>query len=71
MVERFQFPRRKLGKSWLVQLAIRAKRKINEIIKECLMDMNEMSRREDLNIIPLGSYDFLIGSIGWKIIMLP
>jgi hypothetical protein len=25
------------------------------------MDMNGMSTREDLNIIPLGSYDFLIG----------
>jgi hypothetical protein len=25
------------------------------------MDMNGLSTREDLNIIPLGSYDFLIG----------
>jgi len=44
----------------LVQLAIGAKRRINEIVKECLMDMNGMSTMEDLNIIYLGSYDFLI-----------
>jgi hypothetical protein len=61
MVERFHFPRSKLGKSWLVQLATGAKRRINEMVKECPMDMNGLSTREDLNIIPLGSYDFLIG----------
>jgi hypothetical protein len=61
MVERFHFPRSKLGKSWLVQLATGAKRKINEMVKACPMDMNGLSTREDLNIIPLGSYDFLIG----------
>jgi hypothetical protein len=60
-VERFQFPRSKLGKPWLVQLATRAKRKINEMVKEFPIDMNGLSTREDLNIIPLGSYDFLIG----------
>jgi hypothetical protein len=31
------------------------------MVKSCLMDMNGMSTREDLNILPLGSYDFLIG----------
>jgi hypothetical protein len=61
MVERLHFPRSKLGKSWLVQLATRAKRKINEMVKACPMDMNGLSTREDLNIIPLGSYDCLIG----------
>jgi hypothetical protein len=34
MVERFHFPRSKLGKSWLVQLATGAKRKINEMVKD-------------------------------------
>jgi hypothetical protein len=61
MVERFHFPRSKLGTSWLVQLATGAKRKINEMVKACPMDMNGLSTREDLNIIPLGSYDCLIG----------
>jgi hypothetical protein len=44
-----------------VQLSIGAKRKFNEMVKLCLMDMNEMNTREDLNIFPLGSYGFIIG----------
>jgi hypothetical protein len=35
MVESLQFPRRKHGKSWLVQLATGAKRKFNEMVKSC------------------------------------
>ena len=61
MVESFQLPRIKLGKYWLVQLATRAKRKVNEMVKTCLMDMNGLNAREDLNIFPLGSYDYIIG----------
>jgi hypothetical protein len=61
MVERFQFPRSKPGKLWLVQLATRGKRKINEMVRACPMDMNGMRERDDFNIIPLGSYDCLIG----------
>jgi hypothetical protein len=45
----------------MVQLATRAKRKINEMVKTCPMNMNGLNTRENLNIIPLGSYDFLIG----------
>jgi hypothetical protein len=61
MVESLHFPRRKHGKSWLVQLATGGKRKVNEMVKSCLMDMNGLNTREDLNILPLGSYDYLIG----------
>jgi hypothetical protein len=61
MVESFHFPRNKNGKSWLVHLATRAKRKVNEMVKSCIMDMNGMRDREYFNILPLGSYDFLIG----------
>jgi hypothetical protein len=60
MVERFQFPRRNIGKYWLLQLNTRAKRKITNMVKACPMDMNVLCTREDLNIIPLGSYDYLI-----------
>jgi hypothetical protein len=42
-----------------VQLATRAKRKINEMVKEFPIDMNALSTREDFKIIPLGSYDWL------------
>ena len=55
------FPRSKHGKYWLVQLATRAKRKVNEMVKSCLMDMSGLNTREYLNIFPLGSYACLIG----------
>jgi hypothetical protein len=61
MVESSHFPRSKHGKSWLVQLATRAKRKVNEMVESCLMDMNGLNTKEDLNILPLGSNDCLIG----------
>jgi hypothetical protein len=61
MVERFHFPRSKHGKYWLVQLAMRAKRKVNEMVKSFQVDMNGLSTREYLNIFPLGSYEFKIG----------
>jgi hypothetical protein len=60
LVEQFYFKRSKHEKSWLVQLAIMTKRKINEIFKGCLLDMNDVSTIANL-IIPLGSYDVLIG----------
>jgi hypothetical protein len=61
MVERFHFPIRKHGKYWLAQLDTRAKRKTNEMVKACPMDMNALSTREDLKILPLCSYDYLTG----------
>jgi hypothetical protein len=61
MVESLHFPRRKHEKSWLVQLATRAKRKVDDMVKSCLMDMNGLDTREDMNILPLGLYDCLIG----------
>jgi hypothetical protein len=61
MVESFHLPRSKHGKSWLVQLATGDKRKFNEMVKSCLMDMNGLNTKVDLNILPLGSYDYIIG----------
>jgi hypothetical protein len=61
LVEIFHLQRRKHEKSWLVQLAMGAKRRINELVKDCPMDMNGLNTKVDLNIIPLGSYDCLIG----------
>jgi predicted aspartyl protease len=61
MVESFHFPRNKHGKSWLVQLDTGAKIKVNKMVKSCLMDMNGQNTREYLNIMPLGSYECLIG----------
>jgi hypothetical protein len=46
----FQFQRRKHLKSWLVQLAIGAKRKFNEMVNSCLIYMNGMNTKACLNI---------------------
>ena len=43
MVESFQLPRKKHDKYWLVQLATGARRKFNEMVKSCLIDVNEMN----------------------------
>jgi hypothetical protein len=60
IVEIFHLQRSKHNKSWLVQLTTRAKRKINELVKDCLIDMNGLNTKVDVNIIPLGSYDCII-----------
>jgi hypothetical protein len=49
------------AKPWLVQLAIRTKRKLTKVITTCQIIMNGMSIQATLNIFPLGSYDMLIG----------
>jgi hypothetical protein len=61
MVERFHLSRSKIEKPWLVQLAIGKKRKIKEKVKACPLEMNGLHTKVDLNIIPLSSYDLLIG----------
>jgi hypothetical protein len=61
LVERFKLKKCKHEKSWLVQLATGTKRRINELVKEFPINMNGTNTKEDLNIIPLGSYDCLIG----------
>jgi hypothetical protein len=44
----------------LVHLATRTKRKINELVKDFPIRMNGVITKENFNIIPLGSHDFLI-----------
>jgi hypothetical protein len=51
----------KLGKESLVQLATRSKIRIHDMVKSCSISLNGMNTSTDLNIIPLGSYDILIG----------
>jgi hypothetical protein len=61
IIEIFYLQRIKHNKSWLFQSTMGAKRKINELVKDCPIDMNGLNIKVDVNIIPLGSYDFLIG----------
>jgi hypothetical protein len=61
IVDRLHLEKIKLGKSSLVQLAIGTKRRIHDMVKSCSISLNGMNTSVDLNIIPLGSYDILIG----------
>jgi predicted aspartyl protease len=61
VVERLQLSRSKHEKYWLVQLAIGTKRKVTKLVKSCPVDMNGLRTKVELNILPLGSYDCLIG----------
>jgi hypothetical protein len=64
VVEGLNLMKRKHEKPWLVQLATGTKRKVTELVKSCSVDMKGMSTKAELNILPLGSYDFLIGMDG-------
>jgi hypothetical protein len=61
LVERLKMKKCKHEKSWLVQLAIGTKKRINDLVKEFPIKMNGINIKAYLNIIPLGSYEFLIG----------
>jgi hypothetical protein len=61
VVEILHLSRRKHEKYWLVQLATGTKRKVTGLVKSCSIDMNGLSTKVELNVLPLGSYDYLIG----------
>jgi hypothetical protein len=46
---------------WLVQVAIGTKRKVAEVIPACQFIVDGFPTQSTLNILPLGSYDLLIG----------
>ena len=60
LVEIFHLQWSKHEKCQLVQLAMGDKRMIIELVKDCIMDMNGLDTKLYLNIIYLGSYDYLI-----------
>jgi hypothetical protein len=49
------------NKSWLVQLATETKKKVREMIERRPLDVNGLLTWVNLNILPVGSYDVLIG----------
>jgi hypothetical protein len=61
VVEGLHLTKSKHEKPWLVQLATGTKRKVTELVKSCSVDMKGMNTKDELNILPLGSYDCLIG----------
>jgi hypothetical protein len=61
IVDRLHLETSKLGKSSLVQLATGTKRRIHNMVKGCFISLNGVNTSVDLNIIPLGYFDILIG----------
>ena len=61
IVETCHLEIKKHAKSWLVQLATRTKRKVMEVVRKFPIELNEFLTTTYLNILPLGSYDELIG----------
>ena len=51
----------KFAISWLFQLATGAKRKVISFVKNCVVTMDQFETSVKLNVLPLGSYDMLIG----------
>ena len=52
---------KKFEKYWLVQLATRTKRKVVSYVENCEMFMSQFKTQVKLNVLPLGSYDVLLG----------
>jgi predicted aspartyl protease len=61
LVESCKLKKVKHNKSWLVQLATGTKRKVSEYISNCDIGINDQNTLVNLNVLPLGSYDILIG----------
>lgn len=61
IVEKCNLKTKKFQHSWLVQLATGTKRKVTHKLPRTEIQINEFRTEVNLNILPLGSYDLLIG----------
>ena len=61
VVESCSLGKVKHNKSWLVQLSTRTKRKLSEFVIDFPTWLNGILTKENLNVLPLGSYDSLVG----------
>ena len=61
VVEICAFKKVRHSKSWLVQLATGTKRNVSEVVEKFPLAMNGLITCVDMNVLPLGSYDVLIG----------
>ena len=51
----------KQGIGWQVKLASRTKVSTDSLIQQCKLDLREFTTSVDLQVIPLGSYDIVLG----------
>jgi hypothetical protein len=61
VVELNKLKKQKHEKYWLVQLATRTKRKVVNFISNLEFSLDGQNIRTNMNILPLGSYDMIIG----------
>ena len=61
VVEICAFKKVKHRKLWLVQLATGTMRKVSEVVGKCPLVMDGLVTYANLNVLPLGSYDIIIG----------
>ena len=61
VVEKCNLKTEKFQQSWLVQLATGTKRKVTHKLPQTAIKLNDFQTEVNLNILPLGSYDLLIG----------
>ena len=61
ITETYKLKKVKHEKPWLVQLPTGTKIKVSELVKYCEIHMNNFPTNLDLNILPLGLYDIIIG----------
>ena len=61
VVELCKLKEHKFKSSWLVQLATREKCKVTTKIPNCKLEILEQELKVDFKILPLGSYDVLLG----------
>ena len=61
IVEKCNIKTEKFQQSWLVQLATSTKRKLTHKLPQTVIKLNDFQTEVNLNILPLGSYDLLIG----------
>jgi len=47
--------------SWLVQLDTHTKKRVHHWVRACAFDLNGMPTTRNLNVLPLGSYNMLLG----------
>ena len=61
LVEKCKLSIEKFAKSWLVQLATGSNKKVIIFVKNCTVKMDQLETPVKINVLPLGSYDMLIG----------
>ena len=61
LVEKCKLSVEKFAKPWLFYLATGAKRKVISFVNTCIVKRDQFETSVKINVLPLGSYDMLIG----------